>query len=265
MKTIAAFLAGAFIASIGSALPAVAGPSHPFLQLADYAGDARACIAIYDRNADQFLVHGLEQCQERLSPCSTFKIPNALIGLEAGVLQGPSDSKEWDGTVHSRDVMNRDHDLASAIRYSIVWYFQELALEVGPERMQEWLDRFDYGNRDISGGQERFWLSSSLAITALEQIRFMSALDTGQLPAGSDHQATVRRMMLQDENLPDGFEGSLFGKTGSCIGPDTDHGWFTGFYHRGNNDYVFAVNVKGRKQWGWQAREITVRVLNDLP
>lgn len=242
-----------------------ADPQSKPLALSAYDGGKAACIAIYDRGADQYLVHGLEQCQERLSPCSTFKIPNALIGLEAGVLSGPADRKEWDGTVHSRQVNNQDHDLASAIENSVVWYFQGVALDIGPERMQAALDAFDYGNRDISGGQDRFWLSSSLKISALEQIGFMNRLDSGALPASNEYQASVKQMMLQNKNLPEDFEGELYGKTGSCIGTDTDHGWFTGFYHRGDEAYVFAVNVKGKKEWGWQARSIAVEVLRALP
>lgn len=242
-----------------------ADPGHEPLVLADYAGQAPVCIAVYDAAANQYLVHGLEQCQQRLAPCSTFKIPNALIGLETGVLNGPGEVKKWDGREHSRKVNNRDQDLASAIRNSVLWYFQDVALDIGPERMQRYLDAFDYGNRDISGGQDRFWLSSSLEITAFEQIRFMAALDAATLPAAPNNQAAVKAMMLQEEHLPDGFEGELYGKTGSCKGPETDHGWFTGFYHREGRRYVFAVNLIGEEQWGWNAREIVVKIFQALP
>ena len=252
------------LAAALSTLAAQAGPDQGPAALADIAGDVSACIALYDAGADQYTIHGLEQCMERLAPCSTFKIPNALIGLETGVLSGPGDEKKWDGTQHKRKVNNRNHDLASAIRNSVLWYFQDVALDIGPERMQRYLDAFDYGNRDISGGQDRFWLSSSLEITAFEQIRFMHALDEGALPASRENQQAVKDMMLQDEHLPDGFEGELYGKTGSCVGAETHHGWFTGFYHRDDRKYVFAVNVKGEEQWGWQAREIAVSVLNEL-
>lgn len=242
-----------------------AGPAHKPLVLSGFDDNKAACIAIYDRKADQYLIHGLEQCQEALSPCSTFKIPNALIGLETGVLVGPDDLKTWDGTQHSREVNNQDHNLASAIKNSVVWYFQDVALDIGPERMQQALIDMDYGNHDITGGQDRFWLSSSLKITALEQIRFMDRLDRGALPASPSNQETVTVMMLQDERLPENFRGAVYGKTGSCIGAETDHGWFTGFYHRDDEQYVFAVNVKGKKQWGWQARDIALEVLNNLP
>lgn len=232
--------------------------------LADYAAESQVCIAVFSKNDNQFLIHNMDQCQERLSPCSTFKIPNTLIGLETGALGGAGDVKKWDGTEHSREILNQDHDLASAIKYSVVWYFQDLALQIGAEQMQAYLDVFDYGNRDISGGQDHFWLGSSLEISALEQISFMSALDDERLPASKENQATLKAMMLQDYRLPADFKGELYGKTGSCISPGGDHGWFAGFLHRDGDQYVFTINIKGKEQWGWQARTIAINVLQDI-
>jgi beta-lactamase class D len=255
------------ILTLAALLPvaASAAPEQAFSEFADITGADSTCIAVYDVNNGRYFAHGAEQCTERLSPCSTFKVPNALIGLETNVLSGPGDTRAWDGTPHSRTVNNRNHDLASAIRHSVVWYFQDVAVDIGPERMQAWLDAFDYGNRDISGGQDRFWLSSSLAISAVEQLRFMAALDAQALPASPENQATVKAMMQQDDHLPTDLVGTVYGKTGSCIGEPVDHGWFTGIYDRDDQHYIFAVNVKGENQWGWQARTIALEVLKALP
>jgi beta-lactamase class D len=247
----------------GSLLPALSlNADTPYWQkpLAEYAGGQSACIAVYSKTDDQYLLHNLPQCQQRLSPCSTFKIPNTLIGLENGVLSGPGEEKKWDGTRHSREALNRDHDLASAIKFSIVWYFQDVALDIGTQQMQASLDAFNYGNRDISGGQDHFWLSSSLRISALEQIDFMTALDDEQLPAGKSNQQTVKRLMLQDYRLPEEFSGELYGKTGSC----SNHGWFTGFLHRDGKEYVFAINLKGEGVGGWEARTLAIEVLQNI-
>lgn len=232
--------------------------------LSVYADDLPTCIAVKGPGDSDLTMHNPEQCNQRLAPCSTFKIPNALIGLEYGLLDGPDHTKNWDGTEHSREDLNQDHDLASAIRHSVVWYFQALAEEIGPESMQAALDAYGYGNRDISGGQDRFWLSSSLQISALEQIAFMQALESGSLPASQENQALVSALMLQDHRLPEGFEGELYGKTGSCVGENNEHGWFAGFYRLHGKTYVFAANIKGAGTWGWNAREIVVKVLGDI-
>jgi len=41
-------------------------------------------------------------------------------------------------------------------------------------------------------------------------------------------------------------------------------GLFTGFLHQGEKEYVFAVNVRGKDQWGWQARTLLIDVLQDM-
>lgn len=254
------------LATCAAAPDSRAGPDHGLRPLGDYAELQATCIVLYNRTTNEYRLHNMEQCQERLSPCSTFKVPNALIGLDTGVVSGPQDRKTWDGKERSRKILNQDHDLASSIKYSVVWYFQDLATDVGPQRMQAELDAFAYGNRDISGGQDRFWLSSTLKISALEQLRFMDRLDREALPASRANQAAVKSMMLQDEGLPEGFKGSLYGKTGSCVNVEShnEHGWFTGFLHRGKQRYVFAVNVKGDGQWGHKARKIAVKIFNDI-
>lgn len=234
--------------------------------LSAYADGSDACIVIHDPATRQYYIHNLAQCEERLAPCSTFKVPNALVGLESGVLTGPGDVKRWDGTEHSRPVLNQDHDLASAMRHSVLWYFQEVALDVGAERMQAALDAWGYGNRDISGGQDRFWLSSSrsLRISALEQVRFMGELARDALPASPLNQAVVRALIRQTDDVPTGLRGELYGKTGSCAGPQGDYGWFTGFLERDGQTHAFAVNVKGEGLWGADARRIAIEVLQDM-
>ena len=219
------------------------------------------CIAAYSTAWKTWLVYNLPQCEMPLSPCSTFKIPNALIGLENGVLTGPADVKAWDGTVHEREVLNRDHDLASAMRNSVVWYFQEVARDIGPDRMQAALDQFGYGNLDLSGGPDRFWLGSSLEISAIGQVEFLRALAEMKLPAAKGNQRIVKDLLLQDYALPTDFQGNLYGKTGSCPMPGEDHGWFVGWLDRGNETLVFAVNIIGEGLFGPDARRIAVRML----
>ena len=124
-------------------------------------------FVMYDPAGDKYIVYNEPQSKKRLSPCSTFKIYNSLIGLETGVLDQEDVYTlfKWNGTQYSFPYWNHDHTLASATRESVVWYFQELAARIGPERMQEYIDKIGYGNKDISGGLTTFWLGSSLQIS----------------------------------------------------------------------------------------------------
>ncbi len=238
----------------------------------DYFGEFAYCALILSRNRhrEALITVGPTQCRLPLSPCSTFKIPNALIGLQTGVVTGPDDLKRWDGTTHRREAQNRNHTLQSAISASIPWYFQSLARDVGEERMAAWLKRLDYGNQDISAGIDRFWLGSSLKINANQQMELIKNLWHRRLPFDPAHQQALAKMLVLDSSL----DGVLHGKTGSCTGtqdPATpDHGWFIGWVDwnspaAGEPDTsFFVINTTGPNAWGSQAKRITLEILQDM-
>ncbi|NIM71360.1 MAG: class D beta-lactamase [Xanthomonadales bacterium] len=239
--------------------------------LADYFPGHTACALLLerDRHRELRIDYGGAACDEPLSPCSTFKIPHALIGLQTGALDGASHTRRWDGTVHARGELNQDHDLASAMQDSVVWYFQSLARELGEATLQAWLERLDYGNRDLSGGIDRFWLDSSLLISTRAQLALVQDLWRSALPFAADHQQLVRELLAQDSALP----GELHGKTGSCPGdPDAGrpaHAWFIGWVdwdrRRERNPATswFAVSITGDEADGQRARSMTLRLLAD--
>lgn len=195
----------------------------------------------------------------RLSPMSTFKIPNALIGLETGVISGPDHLFIWDGKNHSRPVWNQNHTLHTAMENSVVWYFQALASAVGPARMAEKLKAFAYGDEDISGGITQFWLANSLKISADEQVEFLRKLYTDALPAQPANQAAVRQVLV----LKSTPEHQFSGKTGTnIVAGKATLGWFVGHLERGGQAYVFACNIEAADQAsGPKAREIMEKVL----
>ena len=89
----------------------------------------------------------------RLSPCSTFKIYNTLIGLQLGLIKGADDPwYSWDGVSREIVAWNCDLTLRQAFRVSAVPAFQVLARQIGYERMKTYIERIGYGNRDISQG-----------------------------------------------------------------------------------------------------------------
>src|ERR1700693_3949639 len=98
-------------------------------------------------------------------PASTFKIPNSLIALETGVVQDPDkDVFKWDGVKRPIEAWNKDHTMRTAIAVSAVPVYQEIARRIGPERMQKYVDLFDYGNRDIGGGIHPFLVAGHLRL-----------------------------------------------------------------------------------------------------
>src|SRR5438552_498897 len=129
-------------------------------------------------------------------PASTFKIPNSLIALETGVVEDPDkDVFKWDGVTRPIEGWNKDHTLRSAIAASAVPVYQEIARRVGQERMQKYVDLFDYGNRDIGGGIDQFWLTGALRIDPVEQVDFVDRLRRRVLPISKRSQDLVRDIL----------------------------------------------------------------------
>lgn len=221
-------------------------------------------FVMYDETNNKYIVYNESQSMERLSPCSTFKIYNSLIGLETGVLDQEDvyTLVKWNGTPYPFPAWNHDQTLASATRDSVVWYFQELASRIGSERMQEHINNIEYGNRDISGGLTTFWLRSSIQISAQEQVDLLHRLYSGQLPVSPDNVEVVKRNITLSED--NGIR--LMGKTGSGFEDGKWLlGWFVGCVEKQGNRFFFATNIQATDgATGGKAREITKVILKDL-
>lgn len=106
--------------------------TKPSLQVAFCAIDmATGLIAAMNKN----------EVDWRHAPWSTFKIPNLIIALESGVASNLRHRRVWDeqrrpAADHWPQTWKQDQTLASAFKRSAVWYFQDIALEVGAERYQ---------------------------------------------------------------------------------------------------------------------------------
>ena len=175
-------------------------------------------------------------------PASTFKIPNSLIALETGVVEDPDkDIFKWDGVTRPIEAWNKDHTLRSAIAVSAVPVYQEIARRIGPERMQKYLDLFEYGNRDIGGGIDQFWLTGKLRIDPVQQIDFIDRLRRGTLPAAKRSQDLVRDI-IPVTKVGDATIHAKSGLLGAERG-ERSLGWMVGWVERGDHPTVFALNM----------------------
>jgi beta-lactamase class D len=167
------------------------------------------------------------RCAEPHRPYSTFKIPNALIALDAGVLAGADAAMTWDkkkvpDQAKYLDAWRKPHTLRTGMAVSAVPYFRTLALQIGAERMKAGLARLGYGNQDMSGGPSEFWLTGGLRITADQQLAFMTKLADAKVDTfAAAAQMTVRDVLKLDEQ----GGAVLRGKTGSGPIEDGQGGW----------------------------------------
>ena len=209
-------------------------------------------FAALDVDANSIVASDDVRVRAAILPASTFKIPNSLIALETGVVADPDkDVFKWDGKTYAIKDWNRDHTLRTAIAASAVPVYQEIARRIGADRMQAYLDRLAYGNRNIGGGIDRFWLSGELRISPLQQIDFLDRLRRGTLPMSKRAQDLTRDI------LPVTKVGKsiIRAKTG-LIGVDditavdgikTSVGWIVGWAEKGSARNVFALNCDIRE------------------
>lgn len=209
---------------------------------------------VLDLNSSKRVIYNDKRADERLSPCSTFKILNSIISLDTEAVKDENETVKWDGTPRRYEEWNHDHNMRSAIAVSAVWVYQELARRVGSGMMQVGVTAAEYGNMDTTHTPVDFWLGDgSLKISANEQVDFLSRMMSGKLPFLSRSVAITKDIMTLEKRS--GY--TLGGKTGSCGGI----GWFVGFVEDGSNTKVFAVNIKGDGANGVEARKIALEYL----
>lgn len=234
---------------------------QPFFQ--EYG--VEGCFLLYDLNNDLYHIYNSRRCEEGFLPASTFKILNALIALETGVVTGEDMVIPWDGEVRSVEEWNRDHTLASAIQYSAVPYFQEVARRIGPERMKEYVDDSDFGRMDVSKETiDRFWLWGDSRITPWEQINFIIHFYTNKLPFSQEHIDLVKKLII----LKQTDKWIFSGKTGMTVQDGKNIGWLVGYYEENGHTWLYVCNVESGQENAAKFREsrrgITEKVFQSM-
>jgi beta-lactamase class D len=211
-----------------------------------FAG-VQGTFILLDAQTGHTIWYNPERARTRYLPASTYKIPNTLIALETGVASGPDFPLTRDSTVAPRQewwpaVWTQNHTLGTALPNSVVWYYQELARRIGSERMQAYVNRFQYGNRDISGGIDQFWLTGGLRISPEEQVKFLRRFYNGDLGVSESSTTLAKELLVLEETST----YRLSGKTG-WVGlgePSAPQiGWMVGYLERGDQVYFFATNI----------------------
>nr|WP_239534181.1 class D beta-lactamase [Thalassobacillus pellis] len=240
-------------ASVGTSAKGNIGHKEKKLKIEELFNEKDGTMVLKNLKKDKVFVYNQERSRERFTPESTFKVANALIGLQTSAVRDEYEVKRWDGVTREFEVLNRDHTLASGMRHSVIWYYQDMARDIGEEQMEQYVNLMNYGNRDISGGIDRFSLDNTLEITAREQIHFIEKLVKERLPFDEKHQKIVKRMMIDDEQ----DEYTVHGKTGTRLS-DFGLGWYVGFVTTEKDTWAFAVNIDGS---GTDAKNVVLSVL----
>lgn len=197
------------------------------------------------------------ECKSRHAPCSTFKIPLSVMGFNEGILidENHPELPFQQGYDDWLEVWKQPQNPTTWMKNSCVWYSQVLTPKLGLQKFKHYLEKFNYGNQDVSGdkgknnGLTHSWLSSSLQISPEEQITFLQKLINNQLPVSQkSHEMT--RKLLYHEVLSNGWK--LYGKTGSGFYLNSDgsynrergFGWFVGWIEKGDRKIAFVHYIE---------------------
>ncbi len=231
--------------------------------------------ALFDQHgvSGSFILHDLstsrtlrlnpDRCDTRFIPASTFKLPHTMIGLETGEIPDEHFSIAWDGSPQWQPSWERDHNLATAFRFSVFWFYQQVARQIGRQRMAQWLEHLDYGNQSLEGPIDRFWLDGPLAISPNEQLYFLRRFLLGHLPISQRTMRITRQVALMEE----GGDWQLFGKTGWTQAGERHGGWIIGWCERQGRTVLFVLQAEApleNRNFGRARLQIAESILNEL-
>ncbi len=205
------------------------------------SNNVEGCFTMINNSDGQVTVYNMALDTSRYSPASTFKIVNSLIALETGVVSDENMIIKWDGIVRADSAWNKDMNITEAFKSNSVPFYQTVARRIGKDTMQSWIDSLSYGNKNITGPVDSFWLNNNLAISPDEQLGLLKRLYFDQLPFRKSVQKSVRDMMLQEDNTA----YKLSYKKG--WGRDRlNHsiGWLIGWIEENRHVYFFVSLVK---------------------
>ncbi|MBA3590694.1 class D beta-lactamase [Methylibium sp.] len=234
-----ALLGGAFAAVLPGCAPFAGANEATALDRFFSEERTAGCFALLDAaTGESRLVNG-RRARQRFAPASTFKIPNSLIALEAGAVRDEREVVPYGGKPQLFPQWERDLNLREAFAASSVPVCQELARRIGLARMRAAVAGFGYGNAEVGGVVDRFWLDGPLAISAIEQAAFLVRLAQGSLPVSARSLAIVRDISTVETRAG----AVLHAKSGWLFDAKPQVGWWVGWVEQAGGLHGFALNI----------------------
>ena len=232
------------------------------VDLSAYFSGYEGSFVLYDLKDDTWSIYDMDHATLRTAPNSTYKIYDALFGLEEGIITPKASFMAWDGTNYPFEAWNADQDLYSAMESSVNWYFQEIDRQMGASALRNYVKKIGYGNENINSDLSSYWMQSTLKISPVEQVELLKDLYNNDFGFTPENVNTIKDSIC----LFSTDERSFYGKTGTgrIDGQDVN-GWFVGFVCTNGNTYFFATNIQGNANaTGNSASEITKSILSEL-
>ncbi len=211
-----------------------------FQQILDQA-DVNGSILLYDVQKNAYFSNDFDYAKQASLPASTFKIANSIIALQTSVVESDSSMFYWNGEKRKLKAWEQDLDFKSAFHYSCVPCYQDVAKKIGVQRMNKYLQEFNYGNMVVdSNSIDNFWLEGESSINQFQQIAFLMKFYNKELNISERTYEIMKEMLVIYNN----DELKISGKTGWAIRNGNNKGWFVGYLNYQEDVYFFAVRIE---------------------
>lgn len=233
-----------------------------YIELSSYFRNYDGSFVLFDSEAGTWQIYNKEYATLRISPDSTYKIYDALLGLESNIIKPAQSTMDWNGENYPFEAWNHDQDLNSAMQNTVNWYFQKIDQQAGSDKVQAFFKKISYGNQNTDGDLSSYWLESSLKISPIEQVELLTKLHDNDFQFSTENINAVKDSIL----LSSSEYGSFYGKTGTGrINGQDINGWFVGFIETGVHTYYFATNIQSdANATGSNASQVTLSILSDM-
>lgn len=232
-----------------------------YIDLSAYFGEYEGSFVLYDLEQNLWYIYDMEHAVLRISPNSTYKIYDALFGLEEGIITPDDSVIPWDKQLYPFEAWNADQTLESAMHSSVNWYFQAIDEQLGKALISDYIQKIGYGNENMSGDLSAYWMSSSLKISPIEQVELLTKLYNNSFGFAPENIQAVKDSicLFTSEN------GAFYAKTGTGnVDGEDVNGWFVGYIEAAHNTWFFAANIGADKNAnGTNAAKITMSILAD--
>ena len=221
----------------------------------------QAVFVTYDGIQLKSYGNDLIRAQRAYVPASTFKMLNALIGLQHKKTD-PNEVFKWRGEKRSFKAWEKDMTLTEAMQASAVPVYQELARRIGLDLMRSEVKRVGFGNADIGHQVDNFWLVGPLKVTPEQEAKFAYQLATQSLSFDTAVQQQVKEMLYIERR----GDAKLYAKSGWASDVSPQVGWYTGWVEQPNGKITaFVLNMEMKEgDDPAERKQLTLDVLDKL-
>lgn len=200
-------------------------------------------LVIKREKAEEVYGNDLNRASTEYVPASTFKMLNALIGLEHHKAT-TTEVFKWDGQKRLFPDWEKDMTLGDAMKASAIPVYQELARRIGLDLMSKEVKRIGFGNANIGSKVDNFWLVGPLKITPQQEAQFAYQLAHKTLPFSKNVQEQVQSMVFIEEKNGN----KIYAKSGWGWDVEPQVGWLTGWVVQPQGEIVaFSLNLEMKK------------------